>query len=118
MQAKYLIVRSQFIKRSAAKGFRFPAKGKDFLNAGTTARADPTESHSTPTSATDSRRRDLYRELLLNERVQSVGLIPVTRRNSRLKFDFVLKPEDSIASITEPPAERYVCAVEIRALLT
>ena len=118
MQAKFLIVRSQFIKRFAAEGSRFPAIGNDILDADTTVRAYPTESHSTPTSATDSRRRDLYRELLLNERVQSVGLIPVTRRNSRLKFDFVLKPEDSIASVTVPPAERYVCAAEIRAMLT
>ena len=37
---------------------------------------------------------------------QAVGLLPVTRMNSRLKFDLVLKPLESMAAVTLSPAFR------------
>lgn len=33
----------------------------------------------------------------------ALGLVPTTRRNSRLKFDLVLNPEANIASVTLSP---------------
>ncbi len=33
-------------------------------------------------------------------RRNSVGLVPVTRRNSRLKFDLLMKPESNITRVT------------------
>ena len=49
---------------------------------------------------------------------QSLGLLPVTRRISRLKLDFVLKPEVSIAVVTFSPCFKTACAAAIRALFT
>ncbi len=46
------------------------------------------------------------------------GLHPLIRKNSRLKFDFVLKPDDNMAEVTLSPANKAACAALIRALLT
>lgn len=48
----------------------------------------------------------------------SLGLFPATRRNSRLKFDFVLKPDESIADVTFSPPFNAACAAAMRAVFT
>ena len=48
---------------------------------------------------------------------QRLGEVPTTRRNSRLKFDFVLKPDASIALVTDSPFSMAACAAAIRAVL-
>ena len=57
-------------------------------------------------------------ERVLHCRSHVEGLAPVRRTNSRLKFDFVRKPELNIASVTLSPRRRIVFAVSILAALT
>ena len=49
---------------------------------------------------------------------QSLGDFPVILRNSRLKFDRVLKPLDNMAVVTDSPARRPAQALSIRKPLT
>jgi hypothetical protein len=45
---------------------------------------------------------------------QSRGVTPVTRKNSRLKLDLVLKPESSIAAVTDIPPSSFRQASSMR----
>ena len=57
-------------------------------------------------------------QLLLAASRQSLGDFPVILRNSRLKFDRVLNPLESMAVVTASPASRLSQALSIRNPLT
>ena len=57
-------------------------------------------------------------QLLLAASRQSLGDFPVILRNSRLKFDRVLNPLESMAVVTASPASRLSQALSIRKPLT
>jgi hypothetical protein len=69
-----------------------------------------------PTSVSYSTAKVRFYEIA--EVSHSLGLFPVIRKNSRLKLDFVLKPEESIADVTFSPCVNAVCAVAMRAEFT